>query len=320
MRRWWDIFVDAGKNWNKDNTFKHSAAVSFYTLFSLGPVSIIALTIAGIFFGAEAATAQFNTQMTQLVGKDSAGVFNTVVTANQNQSGGWATKGVGIVLLIVGATTVFGQLQESLNSIWNVRAKPSRNGWVILIMQRVISFAMVVTVGFLLLVSLIVTTALTAMTARFGAGAASHAIDFSVALLVITLLFALIFKVLPDVELRWRDVWIGAFATSVLFSGGRYLIALYLSHSTAASIYGAAGSLVALLIWIYYSCAIMFFGVELTRSYRRALHLPLIPKPSAVVIREAEVEKPNAPLPEKARKARVLKAALKPSPSRPARA
>ena len=311
MRKWWDIFVNAGKSWNDDNTFKHSAAVSFYTLFSLAPVTIIALTIAGIFFGRDAATQQFNTQMTQLVGKDSAGVFNTVVTASQNQAGSWISKTMGIFLLIVGATTVFGQLQESLNSIWNVRAKPSRNGWVVLIMQRVISFAMVVTVGFLLLVSLIVTTALTAMTSRFGAGAASSSIDFIVALGVVTMLFALIFKVLPDVELRWRDVWLGAFITSLLFSGGRYLIALYLSHSTAASIYGTAGSLVALLFWIYYSCAIMFFGVECTRAYRREMHLPLIPKPSAVVIREATVEKPNPPLPQKARKARALRAAAR---------
>jgi membrane protein len=187
-----------------------------------------------------------------------------------------------------------------LNAIWSVKTKPSRSGWMLLIMQRLVSFAMVVTIGFLLMVSLIVTTALASLTSRFDAGVLAHALDFSVALIVVTLLFALVFKVLPDVELRWRDVWLGAFVTSLLFAGGRYLIALYLGHSTVASIYGAAGSLVALLIWVYYSCAIMFYGVEFTKAYRAQRKVKLVPKETAVVVREQVIEKPIRPQPRSA--------------------
>jgi membrane protein len=286
MRSWFETLAAAAKSWNADNTFKHSAAVSFYTLFSLAPVTIIAVTIAGFFFGRDAAARQFNAQITALVGKESAGVIQSAIAASETHASNWMARVLSVALLIIGATTVFGQLQESLNDIWNVRTKPSRSGWIVLLMQRLISFAMVITVGFLLLVSLVITTALTSLTSRFEAGALTHAVDFLASMLVITLLFGLIFKVLPDVVLRWRDVWLGAFISALLFSGGRYLIALYLGHSAVASIYGAAGSLVALLIWVYYSCAIMFFGVEFTRAYRQGRHLPLVPKTTAVAVRE----------------------------------
>ncbi|MDB6167432.1 MAG: ribonuclease [Verrucomicrobia bacterium] len=292
MRAWLQILVTAAKNWNTDNVFKHSAAVSFYTLFSLAPVTIIAVTIAGAVFGRDAATQQFNTQIGQLMGKASAEVIQSAIKASESHGESWLARGTGIFLLIIGATTVFGQLQESLNAIWSVKTKPTRSGWLVLVIHRLASFAMVVTVGFLLMVSLIVTTALTSLTSRFQTGALTHTLDFLVALVVITLLFALLFKFLPDVELRWRDVWLGAFVTSLLFSGGRFLIALYLGHSTVASIYGAAGSLVALLIWVYYSCAIMFYGVEFTKAYRMQRKVRLVPKQTAVVVREEVVEKP----------------------------
>ncbi|MEO6873966.1 MAG: YihY/virulence factor BrkB family protein [Opitutaceae bacterium] len=285
MKSYLKALIQAGRAWVSDNVFKHSAAVSFYTLFSLAPVTIIALAMAGFFFGKEAAAGQFNSQMSQLVGKEGAKAIQDSVAASQlHPSGGWATA-LGIVLLIVGATTVFAQLQDSLNDIWGVVAKPSRSGLVVMLMHRLLSFAMVLTVGFMLLVSLILTTALTALVHLAGMEATSLIVrgaDFLSALVLVTVLFAMLFKVMPDVELKWADVWRGAFVTSLLFGLGRFGIALYLGHSTVASAYGAAGSLVALLVWIYYSSAILFFGAEFIKAYSTRGKRKVIPKETAV--------------------------------------
>lgn len=190
--------------------------------------------------------------------------------------------------MIFGATTVFAQLQDSMNSIWGVRAKPTKSGCVILLLHRLVSFAMVLTMAFLLLVSLFLTTVLTSVTGRLVGehSALLKVADLAGSFIVITILFTLLFKAMPDVRLRWKDVLLGGAVTSVLFTLGRYLIALYLGHSTVASIYGAAGSLVALLVWIYYSCAILFFGVEFIRAYRHAHRLAVSPKETAVRVRE----------------------------------
>jgi membrane protein len=298
MSRWFKISLNAAKGWSADNAFKHSAAVSFYTLFSLAPVTIIALGVAGFFFGAEAARGQFTTQMTQLIGKEGADVIQKAVATAEPQREGWLATSVGIGILIVGATTVFGQLQDSLNEIWGVTSNPKRNNIVVMIVQRLISFAMVLTVGFLLLVSLALSTVLTTLLDSFHNRFEMppfiiHGADFLTALVVITVLFALMFKVLPDVVLRWRDVWIGALVTSLLFSIGRLGIALYLGHSTVASTYGAAGSLVALLVWVYYSCAILFYGVEFTRAYCVERRRPPAVKDTAVKVRRELVTKPG---------------------------
>jgi membrane protein len=294
MNAWLKMFLSAARSWNSDNAFKHAAAVSFYTLFSLAPITIIAITVAGVFWGKETATAQLQKQVTALVGPASAEMVRVAAKASETErTSVWSTV-TGVALLLFGATTVFGQLQDSLNQIWNVKTKPSKSGWAVLVLQRVVSFAMVLTIGFLLLVSLVLTTAITTVLGRFGDGLGSAAAlkmaDIFIGFVVITTLFALLFKVLPDVRMRWRDVWLGAALTAILFTIGRYLIALYLGHSTVASIYGAAGSLVALLIWVYYSCAIFFFGAEFTRAYRAAHHLKVEPKEMAVVYRETVLE------------------------------
>jgi len=297
MRRWLSIMLEAGKAWIADNAFKHSAAVSFYTLFSLAPITLIAVGIAGVFFGESVARRQFADQMTQLVGETSAEVVQQAMEANMFADKSWISTVMGIGLLVIGATTVFAQLQGSLNEIWGVTAKPSRSGWVVMIVQRLISFAMVLTVGFLLLTSLILSTALTAAI-KLAEGWISIApwvlrgADLAVGLAVITLLFALLFKVLPDVQVRWRDIWLGAFVTAILFTIGRFLIALYLGHTTIAASYGAAGSLVALLIWIYYSCAILFFGAEFIRAYRQNHGLSVQPKTTAVRVHREIIESP----------------------------
>jgi membrane protein len=292
VKAWLKIFVQAAKTWNADNAFKHSAAVSFYTLFSLAPITIIAVTVGGMFLGRDAASEQLKIQMTQLVGPASAEMMLTAAEASQqdNQSV-WATA-LGIGLLLFGATTVFAQLQDSLNQIWGVRAKPSKSGWALLVLHRLVSFAMVLSVAFLLLVSLVLTTMLTSVlgTVHLDAPGLLKAVDIGASLVVISFLFALLFKVMPDVHLRWQDVGLGAAVTAVLFTIGRYLIALYLGKSTVASVYGTAGSLVALLIWVYYSCAILFYGAEFTRAYRHAHKLKVQPKETAVLVREEVVE------------------------------
>lgn len=305
MPRWLRIAIDAGKAWHADNAFKHSAAVSFYTLFSLAPITLIAVGLAGFFFGKEAAAHQFSEQITQLVGRDSAELVEKTMAANSLGHQSWLKTALGAALLVIGATTVFGQLQGSLNDIWGVTAKPSKSGWVLLILQRLISFAMVLTIGFLLAASLILSTALTAaIDVAKGwvdiPAALLRAVDLGAGLLVLSLLFALLFKVLPDVHVRWREAWLGAFVTAVLFSVGRMLIALYLGHSTIAKNYGGAGSLVALLIWIYYSCAILFYGAEFIRAHRLAAGIPVEPKDTAVLVRKEIVENEPKSLVEKA--------------------
>lgn len=292
---WARVPLAAAQGWNRDGAFRHSAAVSFYTLFSLAPVTIIVVGIAGFVFGEQAAARQVSSQLSELVGEDGARLIVQAVDASRAEADGWTGAAVGFAMLLVGATTVFGQLQESLNAIWGVRARPDRKGWVVLIARRVVSFAMVLTVGFLLLVSLVLTTALSAVVRyadeRVGVpGPVLHAVDITVALAAITVLFAMVFKFMPDVQQSWRDVWRGAFVTALLFSVGRVLIALYLGHSTVASVYGAAGSLAALLIWIYYSCAILFFGVEYTKARAELKGRPARPKATAVLVREEVVE------------------------------
>lgn len=280
----------AAKGWNADNAFQHSAAVSFYTLFSLAPVSIIAVSAAGFVLGKDTAVRQFSEQMTDLVGKNGAKVMEAAITASQSGPANWASTTTGVVLLLIGATSVFAQLQDSLNEIWGVEAHPSRSGLAVLLLQRVISFGMVLTIGFLLLVSLVITTILETMLHSANGRltvppVVLQGLDLLVALTVVTALFAALFKILPDVQLPWSAAWSSAFLTAALFSIGKVLIATYLAHSTVASVYGTAGALVALLVWIYYSCAIMFFGVEFMRANRQQSGLAVKPKKTAVLVR-----------------------------------
>jgi len=291
VQRTFKVLLAAGKGWNDDNVFKHSAAVSFYTLFSLAPITIIAVSIAGFFLGRDMAAQQFAAEISELVGKDSDKMIQSTVQASETASKNWISTAIGVGVLLVGATSVFAQLQDSLNQIWGVKAEPARSGWMVMLFQRLISFGMVLTVGFLLLVSLVVSTVIQAMLHSANgkltvSPAIAQGIDLVIALVVITALFAAFFKFLPDVVLPWRSIWGSAFLTAVLFSGGRFLIALYLGHSNVASVYGAAGSLVALLVWIYYSCAIMFYGVEFLRAGREEDGVPVKPKKTAVLVRE----------------------------------
>jgi len=299
MKRWYKIFVSAGRNWIADNVFKHAGAVSFYTLFSVAPITIIAVTLAGAVFGQEAAQGELSAQLAGLIGKEGALVIEKLVADSRPEISGWMPAVLGITALLVGATTVFAQLQESLNEIWGVVARPTRNSVVVLLIQRLLSFALVLTIGFLLLVSLMLTTVITIVTS-YAEGLyplpamVLRGVDVMLAFSVVTVLFAMIFKVLPDVYLRWTDVWKGALVTALLFSIGRGLISYYLGRTGVATTYGAAGSLVVLLMWVYYSTLILFFGVEFTRAYLENLGVKVRPRKTAVRVRRELVTEEEA--------------------------
>ena len=246
-----------------------AAALSYYTLLSLAPLVLMTVALADLVFEQAAVEGKVVTEMRGLVGDEGASVVQTVLRNANNPKNGRLSVVVGIVVLLVGATTVFVQLQNALNRIWKVDVKSNKGAIWRFIKERLLSLAMVLAVGFLLLVSLVVSAALSAIDASAlptvtTAPAVLHALHTLVSLVVTTLLFAMIFKILPNAQVNWRDVWFGAATTSVLFTLGKSLIGLYLGRTAVGSAYGAAGSLVVLTVWVYYAAMIVFFGAELT--------------------------------------------------------
>jgi membrane protein len=263
-----DTFVQ----WSEDNPFQLAAALAYYTLFSMAPLLLIAIAVAGLVFGREVSQNQIIGVIEDLVGVQSARAIQAIIEiASQRPDSGFFASAIGMIFLLLGAGGVVGQLQNSLNAIWRVVPKTGR-GIMGFLQDRLVSYSMVLSVGFLLLVSLVISAVLTAVSGIVGgflpiSAATAHILDLVVSFVFITLLFAIIYKFVPDVQIAWRDVWIGAATTSLLFSVGKFLIGFYLGHSTVTSIYGAAGSLVTLLLWVYYSSLMFFFGAELTQVY-----------------------------------------------------
>jgi membrane protein len=258
--------------WWDDNVPHLGAALSYYTLFSLAPILIVAIAIAGLAFGAEAVRGEIVSQIDELVGREGGAAVQAMLRGASKPSSGIPATVIGVITFFIGATGAFLELQTALNIIWRVKPKNQASWFRSLLMQRLISFAMVVGVGFLLLTSLLVSAALAALYRYMGdtyTGVAVvwQALNVLVSLGVITLLFAMIYKVLPDVELAWSDVWIGGLVTAGLFTIGKSLIGLYLGTSGVSSTYGAAGSVVVLLVWVYYSSQIVLLGAEFTREY-----------------------------------------------------
>ena len=257
--------------WQEDKAPTLAAALAYYTVFSLAPLLIIVIAIVGLVFGADAAQGQIVAQLQSLIGKDGAQtVQELILKASEPKSGMIATI-VGIATLLWGASNVFTNLKEALNTIWNVSPPPGRGIWGFL-QDRVLSFAMILGIGFLLLVSLVLSAVLAAVSywlnglLQLPVGI-WQIVDFAISFGVVTLLFALIYKLLPDVDLAWNDVWIGAAITSMLFTIGKSLIGVYLGGSGIASTYGAAGSFVIILLWINYSAQILFLGAEFTQVW-----------------------------------------------------
>jgi len=268
----WLLTRDAFLRWFDDNPFQMGAALAYYTLFSMAPLLLIAIAVAGLVFGREASQNQIIGVIEGVVGFQSAQAIQAIVeNAGQRPDSGVLATVAGLILLLLGAGGVVGQLQDSLNAIWRVVPKSGR-GIAGFLQDRLVTYSMVLSVGFLLLVSLVISAGLTAVSGIVGGflpidAAAAHTLDLVVSFAFITLLFAMIYKFMPDVRIAWSDVWIGAGAASVLFSAGKFLIGFYLGYSTVTSIYGAAASLVTLLLWVYYSSVMFFFGAELTQVY-----------------------------------------------------
>ena len=268
----WQFVKTTINEWVEAEPFQLAAALSYYTLFSLAPLLLIAIGVAGFVFGREAAQNQIVETLQGMIGQDSAQTVQEMIQAsNEQPKTGMLSTIIGFVALLFGAGGVVGQLQTSLNKIWEVTPKPGQGIWGFL-RQRFFSFAMVLAIGFLLLVSLVVTAVLSSFTAMISsflgdATFVAHAIDILVSFGFVTLLFALIYKYVPDVEIQWRDVWVGAALTSILFTIGKYLIGLYIGTSGVSSTFGAAGSLITILVWVYYSSLIFFLGAEFTRVY-----------------------------------------------------
>ena len=257
--------------WFNHNAFEMAAALAYYTLVSLAPLIIILIAIVGPFFGAAATESYIVGAIAGIAGEESARAVQAIVhNANQYGSGVLASV-IGIGLLLLGAGAVVGQLQQSLNVIFGVTPKPDIDWWAF-IRARFFSYAMLLAIGFLLLVSLIVTTILSAISKYFGDLLPSlaliwPAVDLASSFVLVTLLFAMIYKILPDIHIAWGDALLGAALTSLLFSVGKLAIGLYLGRSTVAAAYGAAGSVVTIMLWVYYSALIVFFGAEITQLY-----------------------------------------------------
>jgi membrane protein len=270
----WSFTKETAVEFLDESPFQLAAALSFYTLLSLSPLLLVVVSTAGLLWGERAVREQLVRQVEQLTGPAGANTVELVLRHVEDPRRNRISVGVGIATLLFGATTVFVQLQTSLNQIWNVKAVASRRVWWRLIRTRLLSLALVLTVGFVLLVSLVLSAAIAALHGYLSAviphgGTLWQGINLAVSLAVIGLLIAAIYRVLPDVRIEWRYVWLGALSTALLFGVGKFLIGLYLGHTSIGSTYGAAGSLVVFLLWVYYSSLILFLGAEVTQVYAR---------------------------------------------------
>jgi membrane protein len=278
------LVKEAGQDWIADKAPRLSAATAYYTILSLAPLLMICLSIAGLVFGRDAAQSGIIAQFKTVAGESGAKAAEELLkNANQLDSG-LISIVIGVVMLLIGASAVFGELQDAFNTVWNAPPRPNRGFWGV-IRDRFLSFAMVLSVGFLLLVSMVLSTILSSMS-EFAAGSLPgssilfRVLELAVSFAVITSLFALLFKYLPDVQVPWREVWIGAAITAALFTVGKYLIGLYLGRAAVATPFGAAGSVVALVVWVYYSAMILFYGGELTQALSRRNHPEMFAKPN----------------------------------------
>jgi membrane protein len=271
VTRWWRIIRRAIGSFFEHYPFEKAAAVSYYTLLALAPLLLVVLALAGMVFGRAAVQGHLVTEMRGLIGESGAEAIQLVIQNASAPDTSRVSLLLGLLMLMLGASGVFLQLQSALNRIWAVEAKPPHDDLWAFFRHRLISMAMVFGIGFLLLVSLVVSAALAAINAHYQSllpwPFLWNALNMLGSLVVITLLIAMIFKFLPDVRLKWRDVWLGAFVTAFLFALGKTLIGTYLGRASIGSSYGAAGSLVVLVVWVYYASVILFVGAEITQVY-----------------------------------------------------
>ena len=303
------VAKDTIKEFFEDKALRLAAALAYYAIFSIGPLLFVLVAVAGWLFGEDAVRGQVQGQISGFVGEESARTIESMMAAKKLGTSPITTV-LGVITLMIGASGVFGQLQDALNTIWEVKAKPGMGIWSFL-RDRFLSMSMVLGLGFLLLVSMVLTTAVQAMVTKGGQllpipDAVTAGLSAVVSFITVMLLFAMIFKFLPDVKLGWKDVGMGAFVTAALFTIGKFLLGLYLGREGTASAYGAAGSVVVILLWIYYSSVILLFGAEFTQAWVLSHGRKLKPSKYAVpVTQEARAQegmpKPESVEPERAR-------------------
>ncbi|HSP96212.1 MAG TPA: YihY/virulence factor BrkB family protein [Candidatus Dormibacteraeota bacterium] len=282
LRVAWNVVQETYARWSADDGPRLAASLAFYTMFSLAPLLVVAIAIAGLFLGREAVHGQLVAQIVDLVGRDGASAIEDLIAHASRAGESVVASAIGFLVLLFGASSVVGELKASLNTIWDV----PYGGTAVLgfVRERLMSIALVLGIGFVLLVSLVISACLAAASQYLHGDVAAGlwiAVNVAVTLCIESALFALMFKLLPDAHVRWAEVWFGALCTAVLFELGKLLVGLYLGRAGLASAYGAAGSLVVVLVWVYYSAQILFFGAELTRvvAQRRRGDMPVLARP-----------------------------------------
>ncbi len=286
MQKAWQLMREAVQESLDDNVMRLSAALSYYAVFSLAPLLLIAIAVAGAVFSEQAASGLVAAELESSIGKTAAEAVQEMLVQSQSNADNVVASIVGIVMMLVGAGGVFYQLQDALNTVWGLSAKPGL-GIRGMLRDRAVSFSMVLGVGFMLLVSLILTTSLQAMNSIISEMIPLYPLFWSIlgsviSFAVITLLFAAIFQVLPDAEVAWRDVWLGAIVTAALFTLGKFALSWYLSREATASTYGPAGALVLIMLWVYFSSIILLVGAEFTKVFARSRGHRIEPSPHAV--------------------------------------
>lgn len=269
----WKLLKQTASDWSDDNAARLAAALAYYTVLSIAPMMVLAVAVAGLFFGEDAARGQIAEQLGSVVGPQAGSAIETIIANAKAPEAGLLSTVIGIGVLFFGASGVFGELQASLNTVWDVAPKPGR-GVRGFLAQRFFSFTMVLGVAFMLLVSLVLSAALSAIGSLVsdslpGGAVLWQALNFVASLGLITVLFAMIYKVIPDAKIAWSDVWVGALVTALLFSLGKFALGLYLGRASLASPYGAAGSVIVLVVWVYYAAQILLLGAEFTQAYAR---------------------------------------------------
>lgn len=295
LKKLWKVLVATFSGFINDNGMKLSASLAYYTVFSLAPLLILVISLAGLFFGQDAATNRLYPQIAQYVGSQAALQIQDMLKSLALSGKTGIAVVIGVITLMVGASSIFVEIQDSLNIIWRVKAKPKK-GWLKLLQNRFLSFSLIVSLGFLLLVSLVINFLMDALSKKLAhflpyvTSVLIKCINLGITLVVISTLFGIIFKVLPDVKIRWKDVRSGAIFTALLFMLGQYGIGIYLQYAAQSSAYGAAGSIILILLWIYYTAAILYIGAEFTQVYAEAVGCKIEPAEYAVAVIQTEVE------------------------------
>jgi membrane protein len=290
------LLKETFQRWSDDKAPRMGAALSYYTIFSLAPLLVVVIAGVGLFFGADATRGRIVDELTGLVGREGAQLVENMIQKASEPRAGLVATVLGLVTLLLGATGVLMELHDALNTIWKVAPRPGR-GFKGKIRDRLLSFGVVLTFGFLLLVSLVLSAGLAAVGDRLSATipgwvALAYLLNYGISILLVTLLTGTLFVLLPDARIAWRDVWVGSLVTAVLFHLGKLLIGIYLGKAGVASPFGAAGSLAVLLVWIYYTSQVFLFGAEFTRVYAQRFGSAATPKPGAIALPDFPLRQP----------------------------